>query len=210
MLREALPGLCWRSHAGCGLGSKAQPATVVPNRAIMLRVLGGRTSEQWISQYASSHRNPVNRACHTLGIPTHPSLHPAFRSRHFLPPVVAVRGGAISARMDLPIYRPCVRRQAAGVLPGLALPVRRRPLVVGKNSRQSLICHSLLPLPHRFSTPRFCSLANSSLAVRNVFACASAVSRIGSAYPPPSVITSGTPLPPASFITRRSAPTIPA
>jgi uncharacterized membrane protein YGL010W len=32
-------------------------------------MLGGRSSEQWISQYASSHRHPVNRICHTLGIP---------------------------------------------------------------------------------------------------------------------------------------------
>src|SRR6202041_1208288 len=32
-------------------------------------MLGNRTSEQWIAQYASSHQNPVNRACHTLGIP---------------------------------------------------------------------------------------------------------------------------------------------
>jgi len=33
-------------------------------------MLGNRTNEQWISQYASSHQHPVNRACHTLGIPT--------------------------------------------------------------------------------------------------------------------------------------------
>ena len=33
-------------------------------------MLGGRTSEQWIAQYAYSHQHPVNRACHTLGIPT--------------------------------------------------------------------------------------------------------------------------------------------
>ena len=33
-------------------------------------MLGGRTSEQWIAQYATSHQHPVNRACHTLGIPT--------------------------------------------------------------------------------------------------------------------------------------------
>ena len=32
-------------------------------------MLGGRTSEQWIAQYASSHRHPVNRTCHTFGIP---------------------------------------------------------------------------------------------------------------------------------------------
>jgi hypothetical protein len=45
------------------------------NRDIILGVLGGRTNEQrtneqWISQYGSSHQHPVNRACHTLGIPT--------------------------------------------------------------------------------------------------------------------------------------------
>ena len=32
-------------------------------------MLGGRTSDEWIAQYATSHRHPVNRACHTLGIP---------------------------------------------------------------------------------------------------------------------------------------------
>ncbi len=39
-------------------------------RCMIRRMLGGRTSEQWIEQYSSSHQNPVNRACHTLGIPT--------------------------------------------------------------------------------------------------------------------------------------------
>jgi uncharacterized membrane protein YGL010W len=32
-------------------------------------MIGGRTPEQWIAQYASSHQHPVNRFCHTLGIP---------------------------------------------------------------------------------------------------------------------------------------------
>jgi len=32
-------------------------------------MLGGRTNEQWITQYSSSHQHPVNRACHTFGIP---------------------------------------------------------------------------------------------------------------------------------------------
>ena len=32
-------------------------------------MLGGRTSEQWIAQYATSHQHSVNRLCHTLGIP---------------------------------------------------------------------------------------------------------------------------------------------
>ena len=30
---------------------------------------GGKTNDQWISQYASSHQHPMNRACHTFGIP---------------------------------------------------------------------------------------------------------------------------------------------
>lgn len=32
-------------------------------------MLGNRTSEEWIAQYASSHQHPVNRLCHTIGIP---------------------------------------------------------------------------------------------------------------------------------------------
>jgi hypothetical protein len=39
-------------------------------RGIMLGVLGGRTNDEWIAQYASSHQHPANRVCHTLGIPT--------------------------------------------------------------------------------------------------------------------------------------------
>jgi hypothetical protein len=34
-----------------------------------IAMLGGRTNEQWIAQYAGSHQNPMNRVCHTLGIP---------------------------------------------------------------------------------------------------------------------------------------------
>jgi len=48
------------------------PEQLLPgtDRDIILRVLGGRTNEQWISQYGSSHQHPINRVCHTLGIPT--------------------------------------------------------------------------------------------------------------------------------------------
>jgi len=30
---------------------------------------GERSSEEWVAQYSSSHQHPVNRFCHTLGIP---------------------------------------------------------------------------------------------------------------------------------------------
>jgi uncharacterized membrane protein YGL010W len=33
-------------------------------------MLGGSTSEQWVAKYSRSHQHPVNRLCHTLGIPT--------------------------------------------------------------------------------------------------------------------------------------------
>jgi uncharacterized membrane protein YGL010W len=32
-------------------------------------MLGGRSWDDWIAQYAGSHQHPVNRFCHTLGIP---------------------------------------------------------------------------------------------------------------------------------------------
>jgi uncharacterized membrane protein YGL010W len=32
-------------------------------------MLGGRTWEDWIARYATSHQHPVNRFCHTIGIP---------------------------------------------------------------------------------------------------------------------------------------------
>ena len=31
--------------------------------------LGGRSWEEWIAQYGRSHTHPVNRLCHTVGIP---------------------------------------------------------------------------------------------------------------------------------------------
>lgn len=31
--------------------------------------LGGKSWDEWIAQYATSHTNPVNRVCHTVGIP---------------------------------------------------------------------------------------------------------------------------------------------
>jgi uncharacterized membrane protein YGL010W len=32
-------------------------------------MLGNRPMTDWIAQYAESHRDPVNRFCHTIGIP---------------------------------------------------------------------------------------------------------------------------------------------
>ena len=32
-------------------------------------MLGDKPMEEWVEQYAASHQNPINRFCHTLGIP---------------------------------------------------------------------------------------------------------------------------------------------
>ena len=32
-------------------------------------MLGNRPWDDWIAQYSTSHQNPVNRLCHTIGIP---------------------------------------------------------------------------------------------------------------------------------------------
>lgn len=32
-------------------------------------MLGGRTSEQWVAEYSTSHQDRINRVCHTVGIP---------------------------------------------------------------------------------------------------------------------------------------------
>jgi uncharacterized membrane protein YGL010W len=34
-----------------------------------MALLSERSWDEWIAAYAQSHRHPVNRACHTLGIP---------------------------------------------------------------------------------------------------------------------------------------------
>lgn len=32
-------------------------------------MLGGRSWDEWVARYSQSHQHPVNRVCHTLGIP---------------------------------------------------------------------------------------------------------------------------------------------
>ena len=31
--------------------------------------LGNKSMDEWVAQYATSHQNPFNRFCHTVGIP---------------------------------------------------------------------------------------------------------------------------------------------
>ena len=44
----------------------------------------GRSWEDWIAQYAQSHRHPVNRLCHTIGIPLIAISLPLFAASLFM------------------------------------------------------------------------------------------------------------------------------
>ena len=50
-------------------------------------MLGGQTNEQWVAQYANSHQHPVNRACHSLGIPLIVLSIPLFAASFFFHPL---------------------------------------------------------------------------------------------------------------------------
>jgi uncharacterized membrane protein YGL010W len=56
-------------------------------------MLGNKTSEEWIAQYASSHQHPVNRLCHTLGIPLIAASLPLFVFAAFKPAWWPLPGG---------------------------------------------------------------------------------------------------------------------
>lgn len=34
-----------------------------------MALMSSRTWHDWLAQYAASHQHPINRACHTVGIP---------------------------------------------------------------------------------------------------------------------------------------------
>ncbi|MGH9850066.1 MAG: Mpo1-like protein, partial [Blastocatellia bacterium] len=63
--------VCWQA----GRGSSPGPVAGKIKRAQRCltteasRMFGGKTSDEWIAQYAQSHQHPVNRFCHTIGIP---------------------------------------------------------------------------------------------------------------------------------------------
>jgi len=56
--------------------------------------LGGRSWDEWVGRYSESHQHPVNRLCHTLGIPlialSIPLLVVVYFSRAFWPVPVAL------------------------------------------------------------------------------------------------------------------------
>jgi uncharacterized membrane protein YGL010W len=48
-------------------------------------MLGGKSWPEWIAQYGRSHQHPVNRFCHTVGIPLIALSLPLFAVALFVP-----------------------------------------------------------------------------------------------------------------------------
>ncbi len=47
-------------------------------------MFAGRSWDEWIDQYGQSHRHPLNRLCHTLGIPMIAVSLPLFVAAFFV------------------------------------------------------------------------------------------------------------------------------
>jgi uncharacterized membrane protein YGL010W len=56
-------------------------------------MLAGKPWDEWIAQYAQSHQHPVNRTCHTIGIPLIVVSIPLFVLGLAAPVLWAVAGG---------------------------------------------------------------------------------------------------------------------
>ena len=50
-----------------------------------MALLSGRTWSDWVDEYARSHQHPVNRFCHTIGIPMVALSFPFAVAALFLP-----------------------------------------------------------------------------------------------------------------------------
>ncbi len=48
-------------------------------------MLGNRPMTEWIAEYGESHQHPINRACHTIGIPMIALSLPLFLVAIFVP-----------------------------------------------------------------------------------------------------------------------------
>ena len=55
-----------------------------------MAVMGRESWDEWVGEYAQAHQHPVNRACHTIGIPMIAASVPLFAVGIFVPPVLAL------------------------------------------------------------------------------------------------------------------------
>jgi len=55
-----------------------------------MAVMGRASWDEWIKDYAQSHQHPVNRVCHTVGIPMIALSVPLFFAIPFVPAIFPV------------------------------------------------------------------------------------------------------------------------
>jgi len=60
---------------------------------MLLSMLGGRPWPEWIAEYSKSHQHPVNRTCHSIGIPMIALSIPLFLVAAIVPGVWPVPTG---------------------------------------------------------------------------------------------------------------------
>lgn len=98
-----------------------------------------------LRQPSTSTKSPVSYTWYS----DHPDFGCTVRWQHLLSSPVGICFSPLSSGMDFTIRRPRVRRQTSGIFSRLAIPLRRRSLVVGEDSRQSL--NSSVPGNHKNS-----------------------------------------------------------
>ena len=72
-------------------------------------MLGNRPMSEWVARYAESHQHPVNRLCHTFGIPDDRGLDPLFVAAIFVEGLWPVAAGTVRGGLDPAVRRSLLR-----------------------------------------------------------------------------------------------------
>ena len=96
-------------------------------------MLGGKSWDEWIGQYGHSHQHPFNRLCHTVGIPLIVLSLPLLVAAVWIDGLWPFWARHVRRGMGFSVPGTRRRRQASGVLPRLALPLRRTEMVGSKD-----------------------------------------------------------------------------
>ena len=93
-----------------------------------------RSKDEWVREYSAGHQNPVNRACHTVGIPLIAISILLLPVELWLAGTWRVAAMLFVAGWVFQFVGHAFETEAARVLQGLALPVCRSSLVVRKDA----------------------------------------------------------------------------
>ena len=101
-------------------------------------MLGNRPMSEWVAQYATSHQHPVNRLCHTFGIPMIVVSILMALAGFFMPSLWIPAAVIFVIGWVLQFIGHYFEGEPPEFFKGLALPVRRVALVARENFRQRL------------------------------------------------------------------------